>query len=377
MCKERINVNRPTDTSSSRPKKTVEAQPTPASCEQDVRDRFEECLQFCRNGNTGQSFTKVEMELGRRVYALACAMLQLFLCCAEAVMNYEELRAGCSPCRVRSPSPRNLTTRFGKVRYFRTYFEHKHKAGGWHPLDAALGITGDGFSSTIILWSAQLATRVSFSCVKNILETILQLSPSTEAIENYVLGLGERARPFVESTANCRDDGDLLVLEVDGKAVPTATEEELHKRRRPKGEGKQKSKCQRHRSRAKRKGKTRKRRRKGDKSKNGRSATLVAMYTLRRGQDGLLHGPVNKKIWASFNSRKEVLEWVREQAVRRGFSPDGPKQIHIVTDGELCLQPNLTELFPNATYALDIRHLEEKIWKAGRTFHSEGSKELE
>ena len=37
----------------------------------------------------------------------------------------------------------------------------------------------------------------------------------------------------------------------------------------------------------------------------------------------------------------------------------------------------LSKLFPNASFVLDIRHLEEKILKVGRFFYKEGSKELE
>ena len=37
----------------------------------------------------------------------------------------------------------------------------------------------------------------------------------------------------------------------------------------------------------------------------------------------------------------------------------------------------LSKLFPNASFVLDIRHLEEKIWKVGRLFYEEGSKDLE
>lgn len=48
-----------------------------------------------------------------------------------------------------------------------------------------------------------------------------------------------------------------------------------------------------------------------------------------------------------------------------------------MVDGEKCLYDGLSKLFPQASFALDIRHLEEKIWKVGRFFHKEGSKELE
>jgi hypothetical protein len=35
------------------------------------------------------------------------------------------------------------------------------------------------------------------------------------------------------------------------------------------------------------------------------------------------------------------------------------------------------ERFPQASFALDIRHMEEKLWTVGRLFHKEGSPELE
>jgi len=101
------------------------------------------------------------------------------------------------------------------------------------------------------------------------------------------------------------------------------------------------------------------------------------MYTLKRGKDGKLHGPLNKKVWGSYAPRKVMLEWARNQATKRGFPLDTNKRIHIVTDGEPCFKNRLSVLFPAATFALDICHLEEYIWEAGRAFHKEGSEELE
>jgi hypothetical protein len=173
-------------------------------------------------------------------------------------------------------------------------------------------------------------------------------------------------------------DGEVLVIEADGKAVPTATDEELQKRRAGKKHGRKcPCGCQRHRGRKARQTRgSKKRRKKGDKSKNGRSATLVAMYTLRRGADGKLHGPINKRVWGSFASRKTMLAWARAEATRRGFGPETDKQIQIVVDGEKCLAKRLRKLFPKAIVTLDIRHVEEKLWKAGCAFHPEGSPEL-
>ena len=170
----------------------------------------------------------------------------------------------------------------------------------------------------------------------------------------------------------------LEFIEVDGKATPTATEDELKKRR---GKRKyNKSWWSRHRNKDKRqnchkKGKN-KHKKKADKKKNGRSITLVAIYSLKRGEDGLLHGPINKQVWGSYSPRKVMLAWARRQATKRGFPPDTDKRVHIVLDGEVCLYEGLSKLFPKATFALDIRHLEEKIWDVGKVFYETGSQEL-
>jgi len=88
------------------------------------------------------------------------------------------------------------------------------------------------------------------------------------------------------------------------------------------------------------------------------------MYTLRRGEDGRLHGPCNKKVYSTFSSRKTALEWAREQATRRGFGPKTDKTVQILVDGEKCLEQNLRALFPRAILTLDIRHAQERLWLA-------------
>jgi hypothetical protein len=93
------------------------------------------------------------------------------------------------------------------------------------------------------------------------------------------------------------------------------------------------------------------------------------MYTLKRGDDGRLHGPINKRVWGSYAPRKVMVAWARRQATKRGFPPGTDKRIHIVVDGETCLYDGLSALFPQATFALDIRHVEERLWKVGRVLH--------
>lgn len=270
---------------------------------------------------------------------------------------------------------KKIKTQLGLVEYGRVYLT-RGSGGGWFPLDAQLGITSDGFSWRVVDTVTQLATRISYGASRSICKAILGWSPSTEAIESLVIGLGSRAPAFMETCGTLGDDGEVLVIELDGKAAPMATDEELQARRKKRKPDEQNCKCQRHRGRKKRKGKQKKRKKRGHNSKNGRSATLVAMYTLHRGDDGKLHGPINKKVWGQFGCRRNAMQWARDQATRRDFGPDTDKLVQVVVDGERCLRKRMKELFPNATFTLDMRHPQERLWKLGRLFHAEGSEEL-
>lgn len=104
---------------------------------------------------------------------------------------------------------------------------------------------------------------------------------------------------------------------------------------------------------------------------------MVVMYTLKRGSDGRLHGPINKKVWGSFAGRKAAAQWARAQAAKRGFDPDTSKTVQIVLDGANSLKSNMQRQFPKAIFTMDVWHVVERLWSLGRHFHKEGSKELE
>ena len=346
--------------------------------EEKIRSECEKNICFCTKEHEGITFLQFEKELWEMVSYMGILYIQLFLMsCHERLNCAEWLDTGLYYAR-KSPIAKTLKTVFGKAIYYRTYLVSKdsNKKGGFFPLDIALGLTADGFSPSIISLATRLATRVSFITSVKIFGYFYGWSPSTDSVEKLVLGLGRQAGGYMEVAEAPEGDGDVLIIEVDGKATPTATDEELEKRRKKRGK-KKKGCCQRHRGKQKRKGKKRKRRKKGDKSKNGRSITIVVMYTLRRGPDGLLHGPVNKIVWASYAPRWVILQWARRQATKRGFPPGTEKRIHIAIDGEPCLKKGLAALFAEATFALDIIHVEEKLWKIGRVYYGEGSEEAE
>ena len=305
---------------------------------------------------------------------------------------------------------------FGTVTYWR------EGGCGHFPLDHLLGIAKGGFSHSVCLLACNLAVRVSYAAAGSIFERFAGWSPDAGSIENMVLGIGASAASYMEESAPRRhgDKRQVLVIEIDGKAPPTATEQELKKRsasakaavarksqkkqnpdnnacrvdhtgKDKGGEGKESGTrkrccCQRHRAKAirqrarkkkqaakvkanKQKPSNKEKGKQDSKTKNGRSATLVVTYVLEEGPDGLLHGPKDKRVWADFGPRVNMMQWAKEEAQRRGFDPQS-RDIHLVMDGEKCLRDGMIKRFPNATIALDIRHAEEHLHALGKLIHS-------
>ena len=341
-----------------------------------ARQRFEQILAFCQQRE--YAFAKFEKCLFALLAVLGRLLVRLYLTARHERLALEPYLQDGHYRRGNAAAPRTLKTAYGAVSYRRAQLIRRGGGAGFYPLDAVLGLTRDKLSPWMIQFLGRLATRMSFAAARLICQAALRWSPATETIEQVVLGLGRQATPFMQQLAAPPHEGEVLVIEVDGKCPPTATAAELSKRR---GRRRQRASCgcgcQRHRGRAKRRTRgSKKRRKKGDHSKNGKEVVLVVMYTLRRGDDGRLHGPLNKKVWASFAGRKAAARWARAEATKRGFEPGTTKTVQLVMDGAKGLRQNLEPLFPGAIVTLDICHVVEKLWALGHRFHREGSAEL-
>lgn len=344
----------------------------------EVRAAFEDLEQSCLKSEC--SFWRFEKQLFVLMAALGVRLIRLFLTARQERLDLEPfLEDGEYRCGD-GYAERTLKTAYGEVTYGRQHLIPRAGGSGFFPLDVVLGLTRDKLSPWVMQWVARLATRMSFAASRMVCKAVLNWSPATETIEQVVLGLGRSAAPFVQQLKPPPGDGEVLVIEEDGKCPPTATEAELAKRRgkrRPRHTTACRCGCQRHRGKAKRRVRgSKKRRKKGDKSKNGKEVVVIVMYTLKRGDDGKLHGPINKRIWATFAGRKAAALWARAEATKRGFGPDTTKTVQIVVDGAGGLKSYLKPLFPNAIFTLDICHVVEKLWSLGHRFHKEGSEEL-
>ena len=336
--------------------------------------KVQKAIEFWSNNSSCSNFFDAEKGIQVLMSELAVLFFQLFLTSYQESFDYSSWLKEDKYYMKKKPSVRTIKTIYGKVCYYRSYLANKKGGGGLFPLDIDLGIFQDGFSPLVMKLSTKLSTKVSFRAAVEIFTNFYLWSPSSSSIESLVLGMGKTSSMYMEQVVSCPDDGEIIVIEADGKATPTVREEELEKRKGKRN--KEKKCCQRHRGKSDRNRRGKKsRRKKGDKSKNGRSITLAAIYTLKKGPDGKLHGPINKKIWGSYAPRKVMIEWAARHVKGRGFSLDS-ENIHVVVDGEPCLYDRLSKVFPNASFALDICHLTEKIWKVGHRFHKEGSDAL-
>ena len=344
----------------------------------EIRAHLGRLLAFVEKDGDSRRFGEVERAVVPLVFTLGRLLLNYFLARREEESEGEVKRWLDKGYRRRKPERKYLNTFFGRVCFWRTYVR---RAGGvgLHPLDIALGLTADGFSALVMEMCARLSTLVSFEQVTALLLYFLGWSPSKTTVEKAVLGLGRHTQEWFAAAPPPQGDGEVLVLQFDSKATPTATVEELEKRR-GKREKKKPALSPRHRGRARRARWLRKRRKKGDKSKNGKAATIVTTYTLKKDRDEngkrVLLGPINKRVYASYAPKRHVFAVARREADKRGFERGSRKLIQIVTDGDEDLELYIKEFFPEAKHTLDIMHVLEYLWEAGRFIHKEGSDEL-
>lgn len=356
---------------------------TPATSSQvraKIEGQFEEVFAFLERKNDRRSFDDVERGLIPLLFGLGRLFLAFYLASREERSKDEVAKWARRGYRPREPKQRKyLNTFFGRVVFWRTYVR-KPGGTGLHPLDRALGLTADGFTLLVMSMGARLCTLMPYEQVTAVCLYFLAWSPSKTTIEKSVLGFGRYTQEWFESAPAPEGDGEVLVIQIDSKATPTATEQELE-RRRGKRRPEERAPSPRHRGRAKRARRGSKRRRKkGDKSKNGKAATIVVMYTLKHGRDrngkAVLLGPINKRVYASYAPKRHAFAFARREADKRGFTFGSNKKIQLVTDGDEDLERYAKEFFPGVEHTLDIMHVLEYVWEAGRFFQTEGSKEL-
>lgn len=268
-------------------------------------------------------------------------------------------------------------TRFGKIQYEGPVgrLVAWKRAARDLPLDRELGLCG-GFSLMVVTTLVKLCAQMAFASSRKTFRDIFEWSPSSRATLRMVDAVGAEARPFLEQAPPPEDDGDVLVIQVDGKGAPAISSREHARRRQPHRRPKSGT-TKRHQRRARRRETPRARRTPGKKSKNAKMAAVGVLYTLQKTPDGKLEGPINKRVFGTFESYRALFEWLLCEAKKRGFGTTKFSKVLFVADGAQVLWDLQQEFFPNVEVCLDWFHVVEKLWKTGKALHRNSRTRLE
>jgi len=340
-----------------------------AKAEQSVQRAVKHVVEF---GGAEGALAEVEAELWSALMALGCAVMALWLA---------RRAAGRQPVRyehegreyaldTRTPRRRVVGTRFGKVSFLSPVGRPiGERAACDLPVDRELGLCG-GFSMGTVMAIAKLCAQMAFGSARATFRDFHEWTPSPRATLRMVDAVGGEAMGFLEACAAPDEDGEILVIEVDGKGAPMIKSAEYERRCSPKRRGK--NGTGRHRRRARRQDRPKVRRTKGKKSKNAKVAVVGVIYTLRKTRHGL-EGPINKRMVATFEGHDALFQRLSKLAEQRGY---GHKRTIFLADGSDHIWRAQEKYFPDAEPCVDWFHIVEKLWAAGECLYQEGSPEL-
>lgn len=330
------------------------------------RDVQRACAQVEAIADTDGAVTlaAVERELWTALLRLARCAIALFLArqaaCPRCV-DYQHEGADYVFDR-RRPARSEIGTRFGKVPFVRPVGRRTDGRRGPRnlPIDRGLGLVG-GFSLGTVAAMTRLCAQMAFGSARSTFRSFCEWSPSQRAVLRMVDAAGAEARGFLEVAPPPVDDGDIFVIQVDGRVAPMIDAAEYERRRQPRqpGDG-----TARHQRRRRRRARGRPRRGKGDKSKNAKVAFVGAIYTLRVTEDGC-DGPIGKRLYATFESHAALFAWLETEAKKRGY---GTNRTLFLADGAATIWELQVRHFPDAEPCLDWYYVVEKLWPVPASF---------
>lgn len=307
--------------------------------------------------------TEVEEETWAACLALGRAVMAAFFARRAAQARPAHYAHDGRQYEVVGRETTEIGTRFGKVEIVQPVGERIDASGPRDlPLMRELGLPA-GFTLPVVTLFGRLCAMMAFAQARGLFGSLFGWSPSQRAVLRMVDATGEQARPFLEQLEAPENDGEVLVIEADGKGAPAISSREHARRTKPRGA---KANNRRHGRRSRRRVNPRPRRGPGKKSKNAKVAAVGAIYTLKRDANGKLEGPINKRVYATFKSYRALFEWLRDEANKRGYGTEKFTKVLFLADGAHVLWDLKKEFFPEAEECLDWFHAVEKLWDAGK-----------
>ena len=327
----------------------------PAPIVQQLEHEFQNLLTYV-TGPDAQAHTAytVELTLFRRLLAFGAMLLRLFFVTRAAIRPAEPV-TGPDGTRLTYHDQRATTyySVFGKVGFGR----HSFTAPGHEglcPLDAELSLPAHCYSDLLREWAVYGTTDESYRESQTVLERILGVSLSLQAIERGVAEAGQDVTTFYEQPAESTAPplvGTILVVQADGKGVPMV-------------QPPPQTPCVRLG--------------KGQKRTKKKEAVVTGLYSIapycRTPQEvvaALLQDPgrpevarrprpVGKELRATLAGKAEAMSCLAQRVAQR----DGAhiQQRVALTDGAEALQQQVVAHFPAYTLILDVIHATEYLW---------------
>jgi hypothetical protein len=314
--------------------------------------------------------TAFESELWTRVLAVGAALFALFLACRAARPRPARYEVdGHEFVVTRGGMTTRLATKFGWVSFWQPTAERVGKKNRQDlPLSRELKI-GARFTLGVMTTLGELCARMPFASARAVFRKFCGWVPSPKVVLRLVDALGVRVRPFIDQLAPPEKDGEVLVVEVDGRGAPMISPAELARRAGPR---RHPSGTARASTRERRREHPKPRRTKGKKSKNAKVAVVGVLYTLKRTRRGL-DGPINKRMIATFESHEALFQWLVQEARKRGY---GRKTTVFIADGSDHIWRLQQRYLPDVIPCIDFWHVAEKLWEAGTLLFKEGTSAL-
>jgi hypothetical protein len=298
----------------------------------------------------------VERLLFRRVLALGGGLLQMFFRSRAAVVPSDPVTSpDGTVLTYHDRRPTTYFSVFGKL----TFRRHAFTAPGQPvvcPLDADLSLPGRCYSDLLREWAAYGSTDAAFRETQSLLERILGLSLSTQALETIVqedaadVAAFDDQPPDPTAPAGC---GTILVAQADGTGVPLVLPPAAE---RPARRGK------------------------GQPANRKREAIVTALYTIApyprtptEVAAALLHEPdpavtsarprpIQKEVRATLAGKAVAITRLADRAASRTHAAIAHRVA--LTDGAEALQQQMLTQLPAFTLVLDIIHATEYLWEA-------------
>ena len=320
-----------------------------------VQHEFQNLLTYVTGPDArSQTAYTVELTLFRRLLALGAALLRLFFVTRAAVRPAEPVTApDGTRLTYHDQRPTTYYSVFGKVRFWRHFFTAPGQEG-LCPLDAELSLPARCYSDLLREWAVYGTTDESYRESQTVLERILGLSLSVQALETGVTEAGADVTPFYEQPADPTAPSQLArswscklmakgcrwcSLPLRRYPCAWARGRSAARRRRPSSPA-----CTRlPRIRA-----------------PPRRWWLPCCRSPGARSPRLAHGPRAKNCGPPWRGR----QWPCAGLAQRVAQREGPhlQQRVALTDGAEALQQQLVSHFPAYTLVLDIIHATEYLW---------------